>query len=890
MNDAMPEEVIEKLSRGEKKDYKNSKILYFRHETDMPPTPQEVMKVLKEKKKGLLVSTNTSLYKVGLTGKISDRGLYAKNLRKQISNTEVSSWGPKKWRGWEKQLAESNWIVYGREPLRKDQKTRKPKKKPPKPPEPGGEGKKVNSLEDLVREGVKKVERKSGKRRGSTYIWGYVLKNADKIGVDGILDVASPKNGPSMDPRETEGDYFCINPDAALKNYALQRRFGIDDITDELLQRLHALKIDARDSEAINKAMGKEGVRDGIYAVKGAIGLVFFYSMKEWLGVDPMKGETGGFPSEKNNQAYKNMADIWAESIGKTNVDKFIMTDKVKSDNDFYKKYLPDGKDKVYMGTSNGLSESLYKYFKSKLERGSWDVGEFTFQLSSSEYSVVFFGERRGRKKMGRSDADRQEEKPPESAGEDKKPMEPPKRKQIKGIKALIYDGKIYENPSTNEEGNFILPGKIRKKELNPRRHKKIIMDENVLRNLRAQWTNAKEESVGALIGRRKGAAIEVKGIQSLKLPEMKEEDRGLEYKISDALGGKGGTLSHEKVLRYFRKSNERIGTYHSHPSMDPARWNDKREWKELAEKGNARVHMVIVGSNPVPKLSEYGGIIPYYVNDQNEVKKAYILVTEAINTKKHVSKKEGSGYAKTNKNSSGATTEKEVTGRRKDRIRTALENQRKMGRSMEEAIEETKENFLDAGPELIKTKAEEVYSLSSSDGEKMRCMNCGIDVSVEAENCPNCGEPLGGMREQQEKVIAYTCPYCGDKDVEEEEDCPSCGRRVKKLLEEELEGLKDEFNGYRSKLEKLKKEFKGSKGNTVRELSNLERRANKLAKEVNSFQSNEVLELSDFIYSDSHLYRSFESFANDVGNFLQEVSDFCFEVMRAKEGVEENK
>lgn len=198
----------------------------------------------------------------------------------------------------------------------------------------------------------------------------------------------------------------------------------------------------------------------------------------------------------------------------------------------------------------------------------------------------------------------------------------------------VVYNGKEYRHPEVDTQGNIVLGGKIKNKKVSSRKNHRIVMDGRIYKRLGNQWTGASEENAGVLLGYLDTEKSRIKGLKGLNLPEMKDGKKGLEHLLSSAIGGTGGTLAHEKVFNYFRKRRDRIGTYHSHPTKDKAHWNDKDEWKKLAEKGNARVHVVLLGDSIVPGRSDYGGMMPYYISENGEVEKAYI---EVVNTRKHL-------------------------------------------------------------------------------------------------------------------------------------------------------------------------------------------------------------------------------------------------------------
>ncbi|WP_295589791.1 zinc-ribbon domain-containing protein [uncultured Methanobrevibacter sp.] len=62
-----------------------------------------------------------------------------------------------------------------------------------------------------------------------------------------------------------------------------------------------------------------------------------------------------------------------------------------------------------------------------------------------------------------------------------------------------------------------------------------------------------------------------------------------------------------------------------------------------------------------------------------------------------------------------------------------------------------------------------------------VKCGNCGLDVSDDLENCPNCGSSL--VKSEEINEVADTeivCGNCGAQLKENESFCPSCGSEVK--------------------------------------------------------------------------------------------------------------
>lgn len=62
-----------------------------------------------------------------------------------------------------------------------------------------------------------------------------------------------------------------------------------------------------------------------------------------------------------------------------------------------------------------------------------------------------------------------------------------------------------------------------------------------------------------------------------------------------------------------------------------------------------------------------------------------------------------------------------------------------------------------------------------------VKCSNCGLDVSDDLENCPNCGNNLVKSEEIKEVVdTKIVCSNCGAELTENNSFCPSCGIEVK--------------------------------------------------------------------------------------------------------------
>jgi len=68
-----------------------------------------------------------------------------------------------------------------------------------------------------------------------------------------------------------------------------------------------------------------------------------------------------------------------------------------------------------------------------------------------------------------------------------------------------------------------------------------------------------------------------------------------------------------------------------------------------------------------------------------------------------------------------------------------------------------------------------------------INCTECGKQVSVEAQACPNCGHPVARMQAKL-PVKTMTCPYCR-KDVARliADSCPHCNRRIVQFAPPEL-------------------------------------------------------------------------------------------------------
>lgn len=62
-----------------------------------------------------------------------------------------------------------------------------------------------------------------------------------------------------------------------------------------------------------------------------------------------------------------------------------------------------------------------------------------------------------------------------------------------------------------------------------------------------------------------------------------------------------------------------------------------------------------------------------------------------------------------------------------------------------------------------------------------VKCTNCGLEVSDNFKNCPNCGNNLSDLNEEKEIVIQEKtiCSNCGTELKENNSFCPSCGTKV---------------------------------------------------------------------------------------------------------------
>lgn len=57
-----------------------------------------------------------------------------------------------------------------------------------------------------------------------------------------------------------------------------------------------------------------------------------------------------------------------------------------------------------------------------------------------------------------------------------------------------------------------------------------------------------------------------------------------------------------------------------------------------------------------------------------------------------------------------------------------------------------------------------------------MLCWQCGAEVPVDAETCPECDAPIGEMPKRSVRRGELRCPACGCVWEEEYESCPECG------------------------------------------------------------------------------------------------------------------
>ena len=72
---------------------------------------------------------------------------------------------------------------------------------------------------------------------------------------------------------------------------------------------------------------------------------------------------------------------------------------------------------------------------------------------------------------------------------------------------------------------------------------------------------------------------------------------------------------------------------------------------------------------------------------------------------------------------------------------------------------------------------------------ETKKCIECGEEISVNAEICPKCG-----VRQMQEIETKY-CKDCGAKIAKKAEICPKCGCRQMNVVSSTLSSMDSDRN-----------------------------------------------------------------------------------------------
>ncbi len=550
----MREEVRERLYDEEVEAIENGEIVYYEHSSPLePPSPEEVVEFLHERKKGLIVATPDSIYKIWPNEEVKDEKIFGGILAKKIKEQGK----PASKKGWLDDIEESDALGLDIEPLKKP-KERSTKEEPSvrkggssRKGEKGRVSSKIEVGEVVGLSEIIDYLRSSLKERGKEESL-LLRKKGQK------LEVLEHKKG---DLGNVEGS---MEGDISIHSHPGNRPPSLVDLRKIYFGNVNEGYVVAKDSTY--KIRQQRKIKKN-YRIGGHISNFFEEVIRESQGVSRRDFEA----------AASELVD-------------------------------PEG----------GFQE-IFKKFKNSLSHSDMGIENKirTWELMLSLTKEFFDIEKKDSKKgSGWINLTNQ-----------RKDKEPPVRKKEHRVKAVIYDGKKGQNPDYDDEDNIIFGGKFRNKKIDPREKHRIVMNERMYRRLANQWTGASEENAGVLLGYMDRNKSKIKGLKGLNLPEMKEEDKGLEHLLASALGGTGGTLAHEKVFNYFREKKDRIGTYHSHPTKDKAHWNDKEEWKKLAERGSARVHMVLLGDSIIPGRSGYGGTVPYYVNENGKVEKALIEI-----------------------------------------------------------------------------------------------------------------------------------------------------------------------------------------------------------------------------------------------------------------------
>ena len=63
---------------------------------------------------------------------------------------------------------------------------------------------------------------------------------------------------------------------------------------------------------------------------------------------------------------------------------------------------------------------------------------------------------------------------------------------------------------------------------------------------------------------------------------------------------------------------------------------------------------------------------------------------------------------------------------------------------------------------------------------EKFVCSECGVEVPVDASECPQCGEPFDDEGDKIKTTDKTKCPKCGADLVETDRKCWNCGTKIK--------------------------------------------------------------------------------------------------------------
>lgn len=209
----------------------------------------------------------------------------------------------------------------------------------------------MKALQDLVEEGISSGEQRFSEdeyQERSRYPLYHIYINFERTGCDAIFDVGNPINHTSIRPIDSRFSkpYICLNPDNGLHGKSGNVTY---------------YRYDGLDFEAINKIIKEENLKNPLYLVKDAIGIILTYFTSEWVGENVRDAED----IEKINSLSKKMAEIWAENLTKMNIKSALMVDSL------------DTKSTYFYGKFGSITKPLYDYFKEQLAKRGWNIKDY---------------------------------------------------------------------------------------------------------------------------------------------------------------------------------------------------------------------------------------------------------------------------------------------------------------------------------------------------------------------------------------------------------------------------------------------------------------------------------------------------------------------------------